>query len=285
MTDIQIGDVSDTALWVAAYRALESERPDALFHDAMASVLVGDRGRDIVKRMKRSHLTAWSVVIRTVMIDNFIHDLVAKGVDTIINIGAGLDTRPYRMALPPSLTWIEADFPHMIAMKEEKLRDARPVCQLRRAAVDLADRDAVKAFLADAVAGAGKALVLTEGVVMYLTAEQVSSLATDIKAQPAIGYWILDYYTKSMHRHFTMRSRREAMKNAPFRFFPGDWRGFFKKHGFAIVDIRYYGLEGLRLKRRPPARRWVNLMFKLMPKTMRIARAKSSGYAVLEPMR
>lgn len=42
MTDTPIENVSDTAFWVAHYRALETKRPDALFHDPLAGVLAGE---------------------------------------------------------------------------------------------------------------------------------------------------------------------------------------------------------------------------------------------------
>ncbi|MDE3110116.1 MAG: class I SAM-dependent methyltransferase, partial [Acidobacteriota bacterium] len=46
--------VSDTAFWVAHYRAIEGERPDALFHDPLAGVLAGERGRNIAEHMPMS---------------------------------------------------------------------------------------------------------------------------------------------------------------------------------------------------------------------------------------
>src|SRR5678815_604836 len=106
-----IDHVSDTALWVAAYRAMESERPDALFHDRFASLLTGEKGRRIVQWAKASRYTRWSVAIRTCIIDSFIQELTTGSVDTVLNLGAGLDARPYRMNLPESLSWIEVDFP------------------------------------------------------------------------------------------------------------------------------------------------------------------------------
>jgi O-methyltransferase involved in polyketide biosynthesis len=45
----EIRDVSDTAIWVAYYRARETERPDAMFRDPLARVLVGDRGEKIAR--------------------------------------------------------------------------------------------------------------------------------------------------------------------------------------------------------------------------------------------
>ena len=118
--DSTINHVSDTALWVAHYRTLESERPDALFHDPLAKKLVGERGKEIAENMgKTAKYTSWTLIVRTFIIDKFIQALVSDGVDTIVNIGAGVDTRPYRMQLPQSLLWIEVDYPHLIDYKEK----------------------------------------------------------------------------------------------------------------------------------------------------------------------
>jgi O-methyltransferase involved in polyketide biosynthesis len=44
MTHDSLRNISDTALWVAQYRVMETERPDAHFRDPLAKKLVGDRG-------------------------------------------------------------------------------------------------------------------------------------------------------------------------------------------------------------------------------------------------
>ena len=118
-----ISDVSETSLWVARYRAREAERPDALFRDPLAARLAGERGRAIAESIHASRYTGWSVVIRTVVIDAYIKELVRKGIDTVINLGAGLDARPYRLDLPPSLRWFEVDYPHMIEFTAEGAED------------------------------------------------------------------------------------------------------------------------------------------------------------------
>ena len=87
--------------------------------------------------MPKAFMGAWSVVIRTVIIDNLINQALAEGVDTILNLGAGLDTRPYRMALPKTLRWVEVDYPHVIALKEERLAGEEPYCRLKRIKLDL----------------------------------------------------------------------------------------------------------------------------------------------------
>ena len=57
-------------------------------------------------------------VVRTVLIDRFLDDAIARGTRAVLSPGAGLDTRPYRMSLPSSLSWFEVDLAPVIAHKE-----------------------------------------------------------------------------------------------------------------------------------------------------------------------
>ncbi|MDB6164558.1 MAG: SAM-dependent methyltransferase, partial [Xanthomonadaceae bacterium] len=98
-----IRDVSDTALWVAVYRAMESERTDALFNDPYARRLAGERGQTIVDTMPRGKTMSWPMVVRTAVMDEIILRCVAQGATTVLNLAAGLDARPYRLALPAAL--------------------------------------------------------------------------------------------------------------------------------------------------------------------------------------
>src|SRR4030081_124954 len=95
-----IRDISDTARWMAVYRARESEREDALFRDPFARALAGDRGERIAAAPKFGDHNAWSCIARTYLFDRFVTRLVEHGADMVVNLAAGLDTRPYRMTLP-----------------------------------------------------------------------------------------------------------------------------------------------------------------------------------------
>ena len=142
-TSTPITHVSDTARWVAIYRAMESERPDALFRDPFARRLAGPRGEEIVRAMPRGRSMAWPMVVRTAVMDELIVRAVERdGVHTVVNLAAGLDTRPYRLPIPGALRWIEADFADLLAYKEQQLAGDKPRCQLERVAIDLTDGDA-----------------------------------------------------------------------------------------------------------------------------------------------
>src|ERR1700684_1716122 len=122
MTDpAEISHVSDTALWVAALRGREGKRADAVFHDPLSAALAGRRGLKIAASMPRSALVAWSMAVRTSAIDLLINEALEMGIDSVLNLGAGLDTRPYRLRLPARLRWIEVDFPNIVELKEAGL--------------------------------------------------------------------------------------------------------------------------------------------------------------------
>ncbi|HTQ37318.1 MAG TPA: SAM-dependent methyltransferase [Steroidobacteraceae bacterium] len=280
----RIHDVSDTAIWVAYYRAKETERPDALFQDPLASLLIGGRGEKIARRFgPTGRYTEWTLVSRTVIIDDYIRAAIAGGVDAVLNLGAGLDTRPYRMDLPVSFMWAEADFPHMVEYKNKALEAHTPRCRLQRVGVDLADREARRRFLAEVAPEAKNILVLTEGVIPYLTEQQVAELAEDLRAQPRFRFWITEYFSPRVYRYLRTAARTRVMANAPFRFFPADWLGFFASHGWMQQEIHYGSEVARHFGRRPPIPWWARLMM-LFASRERIQEAmKYSGYLLLVP--
>jgi methyltransferase (TIGR00027 family) len=281
-----IQNVSDTAFMVAGFRALETERPQPLFRDPLAAKLAGDHGRKILATVPRTFVGAWSVVIRTVIIDDLIKQAISEGVDTILNLGAGLDTRPYRMALPKPLRWVEVDYPHVIELKEARLADEEPRCRLDRIKLDLTDRLSRRKFLADMSARAKKILVLTEGVVPYLTDVDVAKLADDLKDAEKVRFWIIDYFSPEAIR-YGKKMRARFMRNAPFRFAPKDWFGFFDQHGWRARDVRYILEEAERLGRPIPLpfllKLWVRLAGAFIPRARRERMKRFAAYVLLIP--
>jgi len=249
MTESPVENVSDTAFWIAHYRALETRRRDALFRDPLAERLAGTRGGEIAAAIPMGRITSWMVAIRTAIIDDYITRATAEAVDTVLNLGAGLDARPYRMNLPPSLAWIEADYPQMIDYKEKLLATESPRCRLKRIRIDLADDAERRKFLADVNARAKKLLVLTEGVITYLTYDQVAALAGDLHSLANLRYWIVEYFSPDVVKFRQRTGIQQKLQNAPFRFKPGDWFGFFAQRGWRPEDIRYLPEEGRRLGR------------------------------------
>ncbi|MBC7427350.1 MAG: class I SAM-dependent methyltransferase [Bacteriovorax sp.] len=252
-TSAEINDVTDTALWVAAYRAEEALRKDALFKDTFASLLIGDIGHLIAARTQGSRYTAWSVVIRTYIIDKFIMDILEKNIDTVINLGAGLDTRPYRLDLHKDLRWIEVDFPKIIDHKNEKLKNENPKCSLERIAMNLSIATERDHFFNKISSESKNVLVLTEGVVPYLSNDDARSLTDSLFQRENFQYWITEYYSPEILKFLRTPKRLKQMENAPFLFYPKDWFGFFRESGWDTVETKYFGEESEKLGRTQPS--------------------------------
>src|ERR1700722_14260218 len=101
-----VRNISDTARWVAYLRARENERPDALFRDPFAERLAGERGFQIANTLPQGTKKEWAGVARTYLFTQFVPCEIQEGADLLVNLAAGLDSRPYRMELPATLQWV-----------------------------------------------------------------------------------------------------------------------------------------------------------------------------------
>lgn len=249
MAEHTITHVSDTARWTALHRATESARPDALFSDPLAERLAGEQGRAIVAGVRWVDRSGWWLVARTKLIDDAIGDALANGCDRVLNLAAGLDTRPYRLDLPADLTWIEADLPKLLGEKTELLADQTPRCRLTRTAVDLADPDARDAFFNEALAGAKKAFVLTEGLSMYLEYSDVTALS-DAIMRPEVTWWMLDFAFPGLRTRIN-KNMAGIAESAPFKFAPENGLAFFEDLGWRAVEAEVVLEAAHRLHRLP----------------------------------
>jgi hypothetical protein len=161
------------------------------------------------------------------VIDDVIIEAIGDGCDRVLNLAAGLDSRPYRLDLPADFTWVEADLPELLAEKEQALADQTPRCLLRRHAVDLADPAARDAFLNEELAGAAKALVLTEGLLMYLEDSDVRALSTAF-TRPEVAWWMLDFSGPGLQKRMNKKTRG-MMESAPFKFAPANGLAYFER--------------------------------------------------------
>jgi len=275
--------ISDTALWVAQYRVMESERPDALFRDPLARKLAGERGERLVREMKVKDF-AWPMIVRTAVMDEILLRSIAReSVDAVLNLAAGLDTRPYRLPLPPALRWVEADLPGIIAEKETLLRGETPVCRLERVAADLTDPAARRRLFRDAAAGARRVLTITEGLLAYLADDQVAALADDLHAEPAMRLWLIDIASPRLKKMLERRIGKHVnAAQAPFRFAPAEGTAFFEPHGWKEREFRSTFEEGVRLGRKPRMAWLFRLLSRLGPPARREELRRMGGIVLLE---
>lgn len=253
MTDSPIRGIADTARWVAHYRAEESERHDAHFRDPWARKLAGEEGARITRQLPPSaRKAAWSFVARTVLFDQLVLDEVAGGATRVINLAAGLDTRPYRLPLPADLEWIEVDQAGLLDEKARLMEGAAPRCRLERVALDLTDRRERRRHFDGWGVTRGHVLVLTEGLVVYLTAEQVAELGADLGAQPSFRRWGTDLASPALLRIIQKDwGRQLAAGGAELHFAPEAGPEFFTPLGWLPTEVHPLLTTARRLRRLP----------------------------------
>src|ERR1700750_1523070 len=171
----EIESVSDTARWVAVYRAMETSRPDAIFRDPFAARLAGEKGNAIVDSMKRGRQMAGAMIVRRAVSDEIIRERIRNGnIDQIVNLAAGLDARPWRMKeLPKSLHCVDVDLPGILDHKLGIMKDDPPRGDSEAVRVPLRDAAKRQALFAQLGSRSKRTLVVTEGLLIYLSAEQV----------------------------------------------------------------------------------------------------------------
>lgn len=279
-----IEHVSDTARWVALYRAMESERPDALFRDPYARRLAGERGERILASMKKGRAWAWPMIVRTAVMDELILRAIARdAVETVLNLAAGLDTRPFRLPLSPALRWVEVDFPDVIAYKKEQLAGERPACALEHVGIDLTDGARRRALFRQIGAAARRVLVVSEGLLIYLAPEQVAALAVDLATPRSFAWWLIDLASPRLLKMMEKTwGRAVATGNAPFRFAPAEGTAFFDAAGWREAEFRSSWEESLRLKRTMRGAWLWSLIGRLYPKAKREEFRRMSGIVLLE---
>jgi len=286
-------DVSDTGRWVAFLRALESERQDALFRDPFARQLAGERGRRIAEGMPappgaRPGPSAFAslLAVRTRVFDEMIlASIETIRADAVLNLAAGLDARPYRLALPPSLVWIETDRKEVLDAKARVLENAKAACIVERLALDLGNEQARRSAIDRVAASHARVVVISEGLLVYLDEAVVSSLARELRSRPSFRRWVLEGASPDAVKR-NMRAWGEilAQAHAEWKFAPQDGLEFFRLQGWTPAVKRPFFVEARRLRRDRELRfAWLVGALSTLSRRFRRRLEESVVYGVVEP--
>jgi len=142
-----VSSVGLTALGVAAFRAVESAKPDAFIHDDCARLFVEAAGEskflDLLNAPPGTDpLPGGEMMgLRTKFFDDFFTAAAAAGIRQAVIVAAGLDARTYRLDWPVATTVFEIDQPKVLDFKQQVMVDhvIAPRAVLRTVPVDLRD--------------------------------------------------------------------------------------------------------------------------------------------------
>lgn len=240
--------VSYTAQWTAAARAVESERDDALFADPLARPLAAPRGFELLERYGGGGLLPF-IAIRTRYLDDSVEEALADGaIGQVVLVAAGMDTRAFRLAWPPDTVVYEVDHGPLLEEKRERLArlGAQARVERREVAADLAVPWLPRLEAAGFDRGE-PTLWITEGLLFFLTEEQVSGLLGTLASASAPGSRLaVDMVSRQLLRNPFSRPFLDALRQdgTPWRFGTDEPEAFLAGHGWKVRDLKEPGLPG-----------------------------------------
>ena len=196
------------------------------------------RGEQIAASMSFTEKNSWPFVARTWLIDHVISSQIKLGTDMVVNLAAGLDARPYRMNLPGSLQWIEVDLSEILVYKEDVLRNEAPVCQVERVRLDLSDVRARRDLFSELGRRTNRALVVSEGLLVYLDDKEVTSLGQDLAVAGSFQHWVIDLASPALLKMLAKKMGAPLdQAGAPLKFAPREGPEFFARSAWKPVEI------------------------------------------------
>jgi len=257
-------DLAATALFVAAVRARESERINPLFRDELSALLAGPEGRGWLAASEADPASNYHrdsfpyLEVRTRFFDDWATKAIReRNARQLVLLGAGMDTRAFRLPWPNDLQFWELDTPELFGLKEARLQSAgvRLACDRVVVETDLTSGDWVGQLLARGFKEGRPTVWLAEGLFQYLTASDVDQVlegAVSLSSQGSrLGAEIIseEFLRRRSNQRYLLR-RKE--RGTPMVFGIDDPGALFRSHGWR-ADERVGAVEAAIALGRWPA--------------------------------
>ncbi|GIJ09306.1 SAM-dependent methyltransferase [Micromonospora andamanensis] len=214
--------VKETSFITAVIRAMEHDRADAYLVDRYAALLSTPRSRRMADAALAVGGTIGSVIVRARFGDIALFEAAADGIAQVVCLGAGSDTRAWRLALPARTRFFEIDLPGQLEAKERLLEPVRDQLACRRVSLgeDLRRETWPQRLLAAGYEPDSPTVWIIEGLLPYLQIEDFTRLIGTVRKMSTRGSVLLvdaphtDFYTDPVNETFLtfMKSRGSAFQ-------------------------------------------------------------------------
>ncbi len=247
-------NISQTAFLVASCRAKEGLEDEPLFNDDLAHLYLESQEQSLLSAFEASRqypVFSTSIVVRTAVIDKLILKLIRKeGIQQVINLGAGLDNRPYRLSLPIDLIWWEIDYIDLVKYKGTTLSKYSPKCTLYRHGMDLSDLSQLNVFIKSEINQEKKTLILSEGFLIYFDSSTVVKYLSLFSNLEYCTHWLTDIGTEKNKIGKDVQLEpvyEELLQNMHFFSTPSD--PIYSENNWKVKRHKDLAVEALKLNR------------------------------------
>ena len=260
--------VSKTAFYCCGVRMQDAESARPVIGDNYAKRLMSEEGLQYWEEFKEFKMPNASNIARAHVIDNYLRQLLSARPDsTVILIGAGLDSRAYRLT---GGSWVEIDEPGVIEYKNEKLPVSECENPLVRIPIDFETQK-----LTDKLSNyrnRSGVIIIIEGVLMYLTMAEREALVSILTSLFAVHVVLCDLMTKKFFEKLGQPLHKKIKAHgASFTDMMNDPADLFLRHGYR------------QLAKIPTIKTSIQLGLSKLPKfAFLIAGKLLNGYAVYE---
>lgn len=182
---VDFTDVKWTMLVTLYHRAMDSRTKNSILHDSAADRAMHriDYNGGLMVRMAGGD--RYTVVLRAKQLDEWATDFLTRHPDaTVLQLGCGLDSRAFRLEVPPDVRWFDVDFPDVIELRRKLYPEPD---NYRMIPSSVTEQDWLDTVPADR-----PTLIIAEGLLMYLAPEEVERLLRRLTDRFATGELLFD---------------------------------------------------------------------------------------------
>ncbi len=182
--------LANTAMWMAAVRGRESDREDRLFNDPWATELAGDVGEKWIT--DRSPESVLPIVLRVRFFDDYLLRITTDfGIRQVVFVGAGLDTRAWRLDWVDGVKIFEVDQLPVLQYKNDFMQSRQLSPRCKRICVGENIHNTWGESVLDTGFDSSKpSLWLLEGFLFYLSQESIIRVLDEVSSLAAEGSWL-----------------------------------------------------------------------------------------------
>jgi methyltransferase (TIGR00027 family) len=257
--------VGETAIGAAMMRARESDRVGGLFQDPYAAAFVAEAppvfedGPSTDDDPALAALEAAfeeAVVVRTRFYDDFVQTASAGGCRQVVMLGAGLDTRAFRLDWPIGTRLFELDLPDVLTFKQRVLSrlGAEPRCQRITVEVDLQE-DWSLPLITGGFESSAQTGWIAEGLMPYLATNDAERLLLTVGDLSSPGSRLALEHAAITDDSLLSQARAIPTMDQITGMWKGGLRetadGWLRQHGWQVENVGHESLVA-KYRRRAP---------------------------------